>query len=71
MNGQTNSEERERRGGMCRSIIMRGRAAAAAGHGIRGEVADWYLPVSVVDEKRHGGSGVRVVVRMRRPGEWQ
>ena len=40
--------------------------AAAAGHGVRGEVVDWYMPVSVVGEKRHSGSGVRVVVRMKR-----
>ena len=34
-----------------------GRGASIAGHGIRGEVVGWYLPVSVADEKRHSGSG--------------
>ena len=29
-------------------------------------VHGWYMPVSVVDENKQGGSGVRVVVRMRR-----
>ena len=40
--------------------------AAGTGHGIRGEVVGWYMLVSVVGEKKQGGSGVRVVVRMRR-----
>ena len=34
------------------------------GHSIREEVG-WYLPVSVVDEEGHSGSGVRVIVRVR------
>ena len=40
--------------------------ATGTGHGIRGEVVGWYMPVSVVDEKKQGCYGVRVVVRMRR-----
>ena len=62
VNGQRDSEEREGRGGMCRSTG--GRA---------GEEQQWQgmasegkrcrdLPVSIVDEKKHSGSGVRVVV---------
>ena len=38
-----------------------------AGHGLRGAVVGWYLPVLVVDEKQmRRAGGVRVVVLMRR-----
>ena len=33
-----------------------------AGHGLRGAVVRWYLPVLVVDEKRLSRGGVRLVV---------
>ena len=40
---------------------------AATGHGLRGAVVGWYLPVLVVDEKQmRRVGGVRVVVLMRR-----
>ena len=38
-----------------------------AGHGMRGAVVGWYLPVLVVDEEQlKKGRGVRVVVMMKR-----
>ena len=37
-----------------------------AGHGLRGAVVGWYLPVLVVDEKRLSRDGVRVVVMVKR-----
>ena len=39
---------------------------AATGHGLRGAVVRWYLPVLVVDEGQMRGGGVRVVVQMER-----
>ena len=36
------------------------------GHGLRGAVVGWYLPVQVVGEKQTNKGGVRVVVIMRR-----
>ena len=46
-----------------------------AGHGMRGAVVGWYLPVLVVDEKNLNRNGVKVVVMMRRQAvedtEWR
>ena len=39
---------------------------AVTGHGLRGAVVGWYLPVLVVDEKQMKRGGVRVVVIMKR-----
>ena len=39
---------------------------AVPGHGLRGAVAGWCLPVQVVDEEQMNRGGVRVVVIMRR-----
>ena len=36
------------------------------GHGLRGAVVGWYLPVHVVDEGKLIRSGVRVMVMMKR-----
>ena len=67
VNGQRDSEEREGKGGMCRSTD--GRAMPEWGvrqwQGMALEEKWWVdqsLPVSIVDEKEHSGSGVRVVM---------
>ena len=39
---------------------------AVTGHGLRGAVVGWYLPVLVVDEEQMKSGGVRVVVLMKR-----
>ena len=39
---------------------------AVTGHGLRGAVVGWYLPVLVVDERQMKRGGVKVVVLMRR-----
>ena len=40
---------------------------AATGHGLRGAVVGWYLPVLVVDEEQmQKVGGVKVVVMMKR-----
>ena len=40
---------------------------AVTGHGLRGAVVGWYLPVLVVDEEQmKEGGGVRVVVMVKR-----
>ena len=36
------------------------------GHGLRGAVVGWYLPVLVVDERQMKRGGARVAVLMRR-----
>ena len=36
------------------------------GHGVRGAVVGWYLPVLVVDEMQMKSGGVRVVAMMKR-----
>ena len=36
------------------------------GHGLRGAVVGWYLPVLVVDERQMTSGGVEVVVLMKR-----
>ena len=43
-------------------------SSAVTGHGLRGAVVGWYLPIAmqVVDEGKMNRSGVRVVVMMRR-----
>ena len=43
-----------------------GEGSAMTGHGLRGAVVGWYLPVLIVDEKRLSRNGVRVVVMMRK-----
>ena len=37
--------------------------AAVAGHGMRGAVVGWYLPVTVLDEKKLSQSVVIVVMQ--------
>ena len=39
---------------------------AVPGHGLRGAMVGWYLPMQVVDEKKLNRGGVRVVVTMKR-----
>ena len=38
----------------------------ATGHGLRGAVVGWYLPVLVVHEEQMRSGGVRLVVQMKR-----
>ena len=38
---------------------------AVPGHGLRGAVIGWYLPVQVVDEEKLNRGGVRVVMTTR------
>ena len=42
---------------------------AATGQGIRRDVVGWYLPVSIVDEKKLPRAGVKVVVQMAREAQ--
>ena len=42
------------------------RRAAVTGHGLRGAVVGWYLPVLVVGEEQMRRGGARVVVLMKR-----
>ena len=49
---------------------------AIPGHGLRGAVVGWYLPVLVVDEEQMKSGGVRVKVLMKRvvvlgQGSWR
>ena len=37
---------------------------AVTGHGLRGAVVEWYLPVLVVDEDQMKSGGVRVMALM-------
>ena len=45
-------------------------SSAMTGHGMRGAVVGWYLPVQVVDEGKMNRSGVRVVAVMREGWQW-
>ena len=48
---------------VCRPTLVQ--SPTVTGHGLRGAVVGWYLPVLVVDEKMLSRDGVRVVMLRR------